>query len=120
MQKDPKNREIPPSGALTESNLISFRLPPDELEVLSVLQVEGEGRNLAAKRLFTEALKRQLELNLFEREIGDLKREIKTLQLMLLQVAEGVVVATGRVSKEQAKEWIATKVCGSDVKDFKS
>ena len=96
---------------LTEGNLISFRLPKDLIALLAVHQVEDESLSKAAQRLFCGHLQRQQELDILNENFTELSRQIEELRGLLLRAAEGIVVATGRVTPDRAKEWIETKVC---------
>ena len=96
---------------LTDTNLISFRLPPDLIPVLQALKVKGESSSKAAKRLFCDQLCREYELLVVNENLRVLSTQVEDLQAILLRAVEGIIVATGRLTKEQAQDWIEKKVC---------
>jgi hypothetical protein len=111
MNSAPENGGEFKEALLTDTNLISFRLPPEFFPALQALQVKGESPSKTAKRLFCGQLCREYELEVVNENLRVLSQQIEDLRSVLLRAAEGLIVATGRLTKDQAQDWIERKVC---------
>ena len=116
----PKARKEPAQGAPDEpkasANKVSFRLGVADLEVLAaVATAQSSSPGLLAKQWVLDRLENPQSSS--SQQAADVEAIIQTVHTHLVEVrrelaisVESILVASGRVSKEEARKWVDDQI----------
>jgi hypothetical protein len=116
----PKARKEPAQGAPDEpkasANNVSFRLGVADLEVLAaVATAQSTSPGLLAKQWVLDRLENPQSSS--SQQAADVEAIIQTVHTHLVEVrrelaisVESILVASGRVSKEEARKWVDDQI----------
>lgn len=99
------------AGGQRDSETIIFRiLEPEVMALLLSSAHPDEKPNMAARRILTEALKKEVELGILHSDIETFRQDFLAFHSRFQLAVEAILVAGGKCTKEYASNWVAEKL----------